>query len=226
MNDITKTDAKLGKEVNDFLTSKGIQTPISEWIINGDKDKRIEIIKNKFTDIMNVLGLNLNDDSLAKTPERIAKMYVNELFSGLRYDTFPKITTVENKMHYDEMLIVKNIKVNTVCEHHFVTIWGNAFIGYIPKDRVIGLSKFNRVVEYFCRRPQIQERLTEQIYWALNYILKTDDIAVVINAEHFCVKSRGVEDINSFTTTSKLGGAFYNQASTRREFMNLINGGV
>jgi GTP cyclohydrolase I len=150
-------------------------------------------------------------------------MYVNEIFWGLDYDAFPKCTTVSNKMRYDEMVIERNINVQSNCEHHFVVIDGLATVAYIPKDKVLGLSKINRVVEYFSKRPQIQERLTEQIYHALQYILGTDNIAVVIDAQHFCVKSRGVEDVGSSTTTSKLGGVFKSDPSVRLEFMNIVN---
>jgi len=172
---------------------------------------------------MTMLGLDLNDDSLIETPKRIAKMYVNEIFWGLDYEAFPKCTTVDNKMKYDEMVIERNVNVQSNCEHHFVVIDGVATVGYIPNEKVLGLSKINRVVEYFSKRPQIQERLTEQIYYALQYILDTDNIGVVIDAQHFCVKSRGVEDVGSSTVTSKLGGVFKSDPSVRSEFMNIVN---
>ena len=149
-------------------------------------------------------------------------MYHHEIFWGLDYEAFPKCTTVNNKMKYDEMVIEKNINVQSNCEHHFVIIDGKATIAYIPKEKVLGLSKMNRIVEYFSKRPQIQERLTEQIYYALQYILETDNIAVLINAEHFCVKSRGVEDVGSSTITSKLGGCFKSDSSVRAEFMGIV----
>ena len=219
--DVNKTDSVLGQKVSDYLKSKGVQTPSLEKF-HIDKDQTRVDIQNAFKTIMKGLSLDLTDDSLKETPRRVAKMYVDELFWGLDYNNFPKITTVENKMQYDEMIVEKNITVMSVCEHHFVTIFGKAHISYIPKNRVLGLSKMNRVVEYFSRRPQIQERLTEQIFYALEYILDTSDIAVFIDAEHFCVKSRGVEDINSNTITSKLGGTFKNNESTRQEFLKLI----
>jgi GTP cyclohydrolase I len=172
---------------------------------------------------MLVLGLDLDDDSLAETPNRVAKMYVNEIFWGLDWDAFPKCTTVDNKMKYDEMVIERNINVQSNCEHHFVVIDGKATVAYIPKKKVLGLSKMNRIVEYFAKRPQIQERLTEQIYHALQFILETDDIAVLIDAQHYCVKSRGVEDVGSSTITSKLGGEFKTDQAVRAEFMNLVN---
>ena len=150
-------------------------------------------------------------------------MYVNEIFWGLDYEAFPKCTTVDNKMKYDEMVVERNVNVQSNCEHHFVVIDGVATVGYIPKQKVLGLSKINRVVEYFSKRPQIQERLTEQVYHALQYILETDDIAVVIDAQHYCVKSRGVEDVGSSTVTSKLGGVFKKDPAVRTEFMNIVN---
>jgi GTP cyclohydrolase I len=174
---------------------------------------------------MEKLGLDLKDDSLIETPKRVAKMYVNEVFWGLDYDAFPKCTAVDNKMKYDEMVVERNINVQSNCEHHFVVIDGVATVGYIPKQKVLGLSKINRVVEYFSKRPQIQERLTEQIYHALQYILETDDIGVVVHAQHFCVRSRGVEDVGSSTVTSKLGGCFKNEPAVRAEFMRLVTTG-
>lgn len=166
------------------------------------------------------LGLDLADDSLMDTPRRVSKMFVDEIFYGLDYANFPKITTVENKMQYDEMLIIKGCQVSSTCEHHFVVIDGLAKIAYIPKDKVIGLSKINRIVKFFSKRPQIQERLTEQIFAALQFILKTDSIAVEIDATHFCVKSRGVEDSGSSTVTRKLGGVFMSKPEVRNEFLN------
>lgn len=216
-----KTDPALGKIVQDYLISKGVDTPLDASVNKTEKSKITTIAKN-FTKIMNTLGLDLRDDSLNDTPNRVAKMFVNEIFWGLDTDNFPKVTTVSNKMKYDEMVLEKNINVSSNCEHHFVAISGKASVAYIPKDKVLGLSKLNRIVEYFSKRPQIQERLTEQIFYALEYILETSDIAVVIDAEHLCVKSRGVEDTSSSTITSKLGGAFKEHTSLRNEFMSLI----
>jgi GTP cyclohydrolase I len=183
-------------------------------------EKRDKIEKH-FTGIMSVLGLDLEDDSLTDTPKRVAKMYTNEIFWGLDYDAFPKCTAVSNKIEYDEMVVERGINVQSNCEHHFVIIDGVATVGYIPNRKVLGLSKMNRIVEYFAKRPQIQERLTAQIWHALEYILQTNNIAVVVDAQHFCVKSRGVEDVGSSTTTSKLGGAFKRDPVTRAEFMSL-----
>lgn len=221
MLDRTKTNVRIGLDVHDYLESKGVETPMNSGIYCGDDEERRLEIEEHFKQIMIQLRLDLNDDSLLETPRRVAKMFINEIFWGLDYNNFPKITTVENKMRYDEMIIEKDIKVMSTCEHHFVTIAGKAHVAYIPDKKVMGLSKLNRVVEFFSKRPQIQERLTEQIYYALNYILGTDNIAVIIEAEHFCVKSRGVEDVNSSTITSKLGGEFKKNDSLRMEFLKL-----
>lgn len=216
-----KTDPELGKQIHEHLVKCGVETPtISNHL---SRTEKIDIIEQKFADIMTALGLDLADDSLMETPKRVAKMYVGEIFWGLDYEAFPKCTTVDNKMKYDEMVIERNVNVQSNCEHHLVVIDGLATVGYIPNNKVLGLSKINRVVEYFSKRPQIQERLTEQIYHALQYILNTDNIAVVIDAQHFCVKSRGVEDSGSSTITSKLGGCFKSDPSVRSEFMNIVN---
>ena len=216
---MSKVDAALGQRVHEELTKQGVETPIKK-IHNFDKNQTREKIQSSFSLIMELLGLNLDDDSLRETPRRVAKMYVDEIFSGLDYNNFPKCTTVENKMSYDEMVTVDGIASLSVCEHHFVTIDGLAKVSYIPKKKVLGLSKINRIVKFFSQRPQIQERLTEQIFHALSYILETEDVAVKITATHYCVKSRGVEDSNSETTTTKLGGAFKKSESTRLEFLS------
>lgn len=218
----SKTDPTLGKKVHEYLKDAGVETPGvgNEALLTNDK--KIDIIENSVTQIMMALGLDLSDDSLVETPKRVAKMYVNEIFWGLDVANFPKITTVQNKMKYDEMIIERNVNVQSNCEHHLVIISGKATVAYIPKDKVLGLSKINRVVEYFSKRPQIQERLVEQIYHALVCILETDNVAVVIDAEHFCVKSRGVEDVGSSTVTSKLGGVFKSAGDARAEFMKFI----
>jgi len=217
----TKCDPELGNRVHEHLVKCGVETPTLPT--NLDRKDKIDRIEEHFTAIMKYLGLDLSDDSLNDTPKRVAKMYVNEIFWGLDYEAFPKCTTVDNKMKYDEMVVERNVNVQSNCEHHFVVIDGVATVGYIPKQKVLGLSKINRVVEYFSKRPQIQERLTEQVYHALQYILETDNIAVVIDAQHYCVKSRGVEDVGSSTVTSKLGGVFKNDPSVRVEFMNIVN---
>jgi len=183
-----------------------------------DEDK-IAKISGHFREIMLTLGLDLNDDSLAETPQRVAKMYVREVFSGLNPQHFPKMTSIENKLCYDEMVTVKDISIISVCEHHFVTIDGRATIAYIPKNKVIGLSKINRVAKFFSRRPQVQERLTKQIADCLTQVLETEDVAVFIRAKHYCVVQRGVEDAASETVTSDLRGAFREDNRTRSEFL-------
>lgn len=217
----TKTNPELGLEIHKHLLSLGMETPGVSENFSNDRKEKIDLIEEKFTDIMNILGLDLTDDSLTETPKRVAKMFVNEIFWGLDPLAFPKCTAVQNKMQYDEMVVERNISVQSNCEHHFVVIDGFATVAYIPKEKVLGLSKLNRVVEYFSKRPQIQERLTEQIYHALSYILETEDVAVVIDAKHYCVKARGVEDTNSHTVTSKLGGVFKTNPQVRSEFLNL-----
>ncbi len=218
--DKTKTDPALGKKVHEYLMSVGVETPV---IDNGlSRKEKIDMIQSNFKEIATTLGLDLNDDSLIDTPKRVAKMYVNEIFWGLDYAAFPKVTVVDNKMEYNEMVVEKGISVQSYCEHHFVNIDGLATVGYIPNNKVLGLSKMNRVVEYFSRRPQIQERLTEQIYHALSFILETENVALTIDAKHFCVKSRGVEDTECSTVTSRLGGNFKAQPEVRAEFLALL----
>ena len=218
--DKTKTDPALGKKVHEYLMSVGVETPV---IDNGlSRKEKIDMIQSNFKEIATTLGLDLNDDSLTDTPKRVAKMYVNEIFWGLDYAAFPKVTVVDNKMQYNEMVVERGISVQSYCEHHFVNIDGLATVAYIPNNKVLGLSKMNRVVEYFSRRPQIQERLTEQIYHALCFILETENVALTIDAKHFCVKSRGVEDTECSTVTSRLGGNFKAQPEVRAEFLALL----
>jgi len=217
----TKCDPELGQRVHQHLVKMGVETPTLPN--NLDRKDKIDRIEEHFTVIMQYLGLDLTDDSLIETPKRVAKMYVNEIFWGLDYEAFPKCTTVDNKMKYDEMVVERNVNVQSNCEHHFVVIDGVATVAYIPNNKVLGLSKINRIVEYFSKRPQIQERLTEQVFHALQYILETDNVAVVVDAQHYCVKSRGVEDTGSSTVTSKLGGVFKTDPSVRNEFMNIVN---
>jgi GTP cyclohydrolase I len=201
------------------LEAKGLETPmIDNGLSNEEKRQRI---KAAMTDVMETLGLDLSDDSLQDTPNRIAKMYVNEIFSGLDYRSFPKITQIENKMHIDQPVQVSDISLTSTCEHHFVTIDGTASVSYIPKGTVIGLSKLNRLVAFFAQRPQVQERLTQQVMVAIQALTGTDDVAVSINATHYCVKARGVMDSTSYTKTSSLGGAFNTNADLRREFYSL-----
>jgi len=203
--------------VHDALMKRGLETPM---LPNGlSRDEKYRRITAAFTDITRTLGLDLTDDSLCETPHRIAKMYVDEIFSGLDYAKFPKITAIENKMQVEEMVQVDKIDLVSTCEHHFVTIDGSARVAYIPGDTIIGLSKINRIVRFFAQRPQVQERLTQQILVALQALLGTEDVAVTINAVHYCVKSRGVMDTNSTTRTTALGGAFKSNPATRAEFI-------
>lgn len=203
------------------VLEKVIPTPTTEELYSRTDKAKIEILTKKFTEIMTILGLDLTDDSLAETPLRLAKMYVNEVFAGLKVENFPKCTTVENKMKTNQMVVIKNIKIMSLCEHHFTTIHGVAHVAYLPKDKVIGLSKINRIVDYFCRRPQVQERLTKQISQALKEVLETDDVAVYIDSKHYCVISRGVQDQSSSTVTSDLSGNFFNEPSCREEFLDI-----
>lgn len=184
-----------------------------------NSDSKIDKIEMHFSEIMKTLGLDLDDDSLKDTPKRIAKMYVNEIFGGLNPVNFPKITVIDNSMQYDQMVCIQDIEVMSTCEHHFLPIDGFATVAYIPNKKVIGLSKLNRIVEFFGRRPQVQERLTKQVADCLEYLLNTKDVAVHINAKHYCMISRGVQDTHSTTTTSDLRGSFKTCAETRIEFL-------
>jgi GTP cyclohydrolase I len=202
--------------VNDIL-SHVRPTPSVETLHSDDE--KIQIISEHFVGIMQTLGLDLTNDSLKDTPKRIAKMYVNEVFSGLNPKHFPKMTVIENEMQYDQMVSIQDIQVLSVCEHHFQTIDGFATVAYIPNTKVIGLSKINRIVRFFCRRPQVQERLTKQIADCLQYVLETEHVAVNVNAKHYCVIARGVQDGQSSTTTSDLRGHFKTKPETREEFL-------
>jgi len=203
--------------VRNALIKRGLETPMIDNKLSDEQ--KYEKIKASFTDIVETLGLDLSDDSLCETPHRIAKMYVREIFSGLDYKEFPKVTCIENKMNVDEMVKVDKISLTSTCEHHFVTIDGFARVAYIPSDTIIGLSKINRIVRFFARRPQVQERLTQQVLVALQTLLNTEHVAVSIDATHYCVKSRGVMDVNSSTSTTALGGCFKSNGTTRQEFL-------
>lgn len=220
-----KADPVLGKAVHEHLVSLGLETPTTDKLTAVTAKQKIAKIEKHFKEILTTLGLDLTDDSLIETPTRVAKMYVNEIFWGLDYEAFPKCTAVENKMQYDEMVVERDVSVQSNCEHHLVVIDGLATVAYLPGKKVLGLSKINRVVEYFAKRPQIQERLTSQIAAALQFILETEDVAVVINASHYCVKSRGVEDTGSSTITSHLGGKFRTDPMVRSEFLAIANHG-
>ncbi|MFM2608204.1 GTP cyclohydrolase I FolE [Vibrio chagasii] len=205
------------EKVREALLGKGLETPMtSSEMNNGQKYNRI---KGLLTEVVSTLGLDLTDDSLAETPHRIAKMYVHEIFSGLDYNNFPKISVIDNKMSVDEMVKVSDIDLTSTCEHHFITIDGLAQVAYIPKSKILGLSKINRIVRFFAQRPQVQERLTQQILVAIQTLVETENVAVTIKATHYCVKSRGVMDANSETTTTALGGSFKTNPQTRAEFL-------
>jgi GTP cyclohydrolase I len=210
-------DSMLGQKVHEHLVKLGKESPVD---FLGAKNSEAKI-QEHFHGILTHLGMNMSDDSIRETPHRVAKMYCQEIFSGLDYNSFPKCTVVENKMRYDEVVMSRDIAVRSVCEHHFQPIIGQAYVGYLPDKKVLGLSKLNRVVDFFSRRPQVQERLTEQIYYALSFILDTPDIAVVVVADHYCVKLRGVQD-DSDTVTSRMGGRFMSVPALRQEFLQLM----
>ncbi|NOH32519.1 GTP cyclohydrolase I FolE [Vibrio chagasii] len=205
------------EQVRSALLARGLETPMTASEMNSDQ--KYNRIKGLLTEVVSTLGLDLTDDSLAETPHRIAKMYVHEIFSGLDYNNFPKISVIENKMSVDEMVKVSDIDLTSTCEHHFITIDGLAQVAYIPESKILGLSKINRIVRFFAQRPQVQERLTQQILIAIQTLVETENVAVTIKATHYCVKSRGVMDANSETTTTALGGIFKTNPQTRAEFL-------
>jgi len=208
-------------EIGDNHISTSIDTPMRNDAFDISDMKKKKIISKHFKAIMETLGLDLKDDSLNGTPNRVAKMYIDEIFYGLNPKNKPKIALFENKYQYNEMLVEKNITFHSNCEHHFVPIFGKAHVAYISSGKVIGLSKINRIVDYYSRRPQVQERLTNQIGNELKDILETDHIAIIIDAKHMCVSSRGIKDIASQTVTSFYSGDFMIE-STRNEFLNHI----
>ena len=224
---MSKTDSQLGQRVHERLVQLGIETPMAQLNAYADsaagRQERQESIESNVAGIMTMLGLDLADDSLVETPKRVAKMFMREIFSGLSYDNFPKCTVIDNKMRTDEMVLERGITLNSTCEHHLLPIIGSAHVAYIPGTKVLGLSKMNRIVKFFSQRPQVQERLTSQIHAALCYILETDDVAVIIEAEHMCVRTRGIEDACSDTVTSKLTGKF-RESAMRQELMTFIKG--
>lgn len=200
------TLTKEAAQVREALLARGLETLLKSKMLGNEVRKRL--IAEHMKAIMMLLNLDLTDNSLAKTPYRIAKMYVEEIFTGLNYANFPKITFIENKMSIDEIVTVRDITLTSTCEHHFVIIDGKATVSYIPKHYIIGLSKINRIVQFFSQRPQLQERLTQQILLALQTLLGTNNVAVSIDAVHYCVNARGVRDTTSTTTTTSLGGLF------------------
>ena len=209
------------EDTNDHAGTGVLDTPLRTDAFKIDDDLKIELIENNFREIMHVLGLDLSDDSLKDTPKRVAKMYVKEFFSGLNPDNRPSVTLFENKYKFNQMIVERDITFYSTCEHHFVPIIGKAHIGYFSSGKVIGLSKLNRIVQYYAKRPQVQERLTMQIAADLKEMLQTEDVAVLIDADHLCVSSRGIQDVNSSTVTSSYNGRFINP-ETRNEFFNYV----
>ncbi len=210
------------EEIGDDHLCTGLETPMKENAFSLSDDEKKDKIAGLFSQIMDVMGLDLTDDSLKGTPKRVAKMYIDEIFSGLNPVNKPKIALFDNKYKYNQMLVEKNITFYSNCEHHFVPIIGKAHIAYISSGKVIGLSKLNRIVQYYAKRPQVQERLTNQIAVELQNILQTEDIAVIIDAKHLCVSSRGIKDDTSTTVTAFYGGVF-NQPNKIVELQNYLN---
>ena len=213
---ITETD-----EVGENHLYTTIETPLRSDAFKIDDDLKIELIEKNFREIMHILGLDLNDESLKDTPKRVAKMYVKEVFSGLNPENKPQTTIFNNNFKFKEMLVEKDITIYSYCEHHFVPIFGKAHIAYFPNGHVIGLSKLNRIAQYYAKRPQVQERLTIQIANELKETLGSEDVAVIIDANHMCVASRGVNDVNSSTITSSFHGKFLNE-SVRSELLKYV----
>ena len=210
------------QEIGDDHLSMGLATPLRKDAFDISDSEKKERISYLFREIMKVMGLDLNDDSLKGTPNRVAKMYIEEIFSGLNPDNKPKVALFDNKYQYNQMLLEKNITFYSNCEHHFVPIIGKAHVAYISSGQVIGLSKLNRIVQYYAKRPQVQERLTVQIVEKLKEVLKTDNVACVVDAKHLCVNMRGVRDTKSSTITSRYSGIF-NQNDNKTEFLKHIS---
>ena len=210
------------EEIGDDHIYTGLETPMKENAFDISDDRKKEKIEGLFAQIMDVMGLDLTDDSLRGTPKRVAKMYIDEIFSGLNPANKPKVALFDNKYQYNQMLVEKNITFYSNCEHHFVPIIGKAHIAYISSGKVIGLSKLNRIVQYYAKRPQVQERLTNQIAMDLKATLQTEDIAVIIDAKHLCVSSRGIKDDTSATVTSYYGGVFL-KSNKIAELQNYLN---
>ena len=222
-----KSDPVLGQKVQKHLQQIGLETPMTD-LVGVDEKEKIAAIKDNIAGALTTLGLDLTDDSLMDTPNRVAKMWVKEIFWGLDYNQFPKCTTIENKMGKNSpgsFVVERNINVQSNCEHHFVVIDGKACVAYIPRAKVLGLSKLNRIVEFYSKRPQVQERLTEQIAATISYVTETPDVAVYLEAVHYCVKSRGIQDTGSSTCTLAVDGLFAEPNSeVRREFLNIARG--
>ena len=211
------------ENIGDEHVGTSFETPLRPDAFERDDELKIELIEKHFREIMTILGLDLEDDSLSGTPYRVAKMYVKEIFSGLNPANKPDIKLFENKYNYNEMLVEKDIHFHSFCEHHFLPIVGKAHVAYISNGQVVGLSKINRIVHHFARRPQVQERMTVQIANELKAALGTEDVAVLIDAAHLCVSARGVEDQGSSTVTSNYSGKFANE-ETRTEFLKYVKG--
>lgn len=209
-------------EMGDAFVSPNTDTPLRSDAFDKSDDEKIEIIQEHMKEILDTLGMDLTDDSLKGTPRRVAKMYVKEIFGGLNPGGKPKASTFQNKYKYGEMLVEKNITLYSTCEHHLLPIVGRAHVGYISNGTVVGLSKMNRIVDFYAKRPQVQERLTMQVVKELQEVLGTEDVACVIDAKHLCVNSRGIRDIESSTVTSEYGGRFKNP-EVRRDFLEYIN---
>jgi len=222
-----KADPNLGQRVKDHLESIGLETPMTNRV-NDAEELKLIAIRSCIADALTALGLDLTDDSLMDTPNRVAKMWVKEIFWGLDYTQFPKCTTIENKMGKNSpgsFVVERNVNVQSNCEHHLVVIDGKACVAYIPRDKVLGLSKLNRIVEFFSKRPQVQERLTEQIAATISFVTGTPDVAVYLEGVHYCVKSRGIQDTGSSTCTLAVDGVFGEDSSDiRREFLNIARG--
>lgn len=212
----------IDSDAEDDHVGSSAETPLRADAFDMPDDEKVKKIEGHFREIMNILGLDLKDDSLSGTPHRVAKMYVKEVFSGLNPKNRPNARLFENKYNYDQMLVEKDITFYSHCEHHFVPIYGKAHVAYFSSGKVIGLSKINRIVQYFSKRPQVQERLTVQIGKEIERVLQTGDVAVVIDANHMCVASRGVSDTNSKTGTAYFSGKF-NDQNVKKEFLNYIN---
>ncbi|BDS10228.1 GTP cyclohydrolase I FolE [Aureispira anguillae] len=219
---LDKKMIEIYEEIGDQHILTSLDTPMRADAFELSDEEKIDRIQKHFREIMNLLGLDLTDDSLKGTPYRVAKMYVKEIFSGLNPANKPKIALFDNKYQYNEMLIEKNILLQSTCEHHFLPIYGKAHVAYIANGKVIGLSKINRIVQYFAKRPQVQERLSMQILEELKTALGTDDVAVYVDAKHMCVSSRGIKDISSSTITTAYSGKF-NNPTTKKEFLAAIH---
>ncbi|SEJ23695.1 GTP cyclohydrolase I [Dyadobacter sp. SG02] len=221
LSSIQSSEALDIEEVGDDHLFSGIETPLRKDAFAMEDELKMELIEKHFRHIMEIMGLDMTDDSLKGTPKRVAKMYIKEVFSGLDPKNKPAIALFDNKYKYNQMLVEKDISVFSNCEHHFVPIYGKAHVAYISSGKVIGLSKLNRIVEYYSKRPQVQERLTVQIANELKQALQTEDVAVVIDAQHMCVQSRGIRDSGSSTVTAYYGGKF-EEEMTKKEFLSYL----